>query len=552
MGEIDGGIDSVGDRRGKSGRAIGPATGPVTDPWVDQIVVTADQMRSIEDRIFQAGMPVAALMEKVAGRIAQRIQVLYPRDRFPRVGVLVGPGHNGGDALVVARELVFQGYRVAVWHPLEKKQKELTAAHAQYLRSLKPLHKVHWIEEIAEFNPPDFWIDGLFGFGLDQPIQGKLAGGIEWVNRSDRPIISLDLPSGIQTNTGVVMGTAIRAERTLCLGLWKLGVVQDTALEHVGEAELIKFDIPQADVEAVLGDNPAVQRLTGAIAIQSLPFPLTPATHKYRRGHMLLIAGSHKYRGAVILSALGARASGVGMLSIAVPESMVAEVAAQIPEALILACPETENGAIEILPDQINPDSFQAVACGPGLSLESVAVIDQVLKTSRPLVLDADGLNLLARRNAVKTLRGRKALTVLTPHPGEFERLFPDEVETGAAAYSLARKVAEMCGAVIVLKGARMVLSRPKGPSWINPESSPALARGGSGDVLTGLMTGLMAIASAQMTDPQEVIKTAVWWHAQAGRYAAARRSVFGVDAWTLSQSLVPALQAMLDPRPEP
>ncbi len=513
------------------------------DSWIDQIVVTADQMRSIEDRLFQAGMPVAALMEKVAGRVARRIEVLYPRDRFPRVGVLVGPGHNGGDALVVARELVFRGYHVAVWHPLQKKQKELTAAQTAYLQSLN----VHWIEEIAEFNPPDFWIDGLFGFGLDQPIKGKLAGGIEWVNRSDRPIISLDLPSGIQTNTGVVIGTAIRAERTLCLGLWKLGVIQDTALEHVGEVELIQFDLQAADVEAVLGENPAVQRLTRAIALQSLPFPLTPATHKYRRGHMLLIAGSHKYRGAVILSALGARASCVGMLSIAVPESMVAEVAAQIPEALIIGCPETENGAIEMLPDHVNPDSFQAVACGPGLSLESVAVMDQILKTSRPLVLDADGLNLLARRNAVKTLRARKALTVLTPHPGEFERLFPDEVETGAPAYSLARKVAEMCGAVIALKGARMVISKPKGPSWINPESSPALARGGSGDVLTGLMTGLMAIATAQMTDPQDVIKTAVWWHAQAGRYAASQRSVFGVDAWTLSQSLVPALQAALE-----
>ncbi len=514
---------------------------------IDQIVVTAGQMRSIESRIFEAGMPVAALMEKVAGLVARRIQQLYPVATAPRVGVLVGPGHNGADALVIARELMFRGYQVAVWSPLQK-QKELTANHAHYLKSLN----VRWIDQIAEFNPPDMWIDGLFGFGLEKPVTGKVAGGIDWVNQSDRPILSIDLPSGLHTDTGVVLGTAIRATRTFCLGLWKLGLIQDPALDLVGELELIDFDIPEADIEAVLGETPAVRRITGAIAQAALPWPLSRATHKYRRGHMLLIAGSHRYRGAVILAAMGARASGVGMLSIAVPESMVTEVAAQLPEALIIGCPETENGAIEILPDAVNPDSFNAVACGPGLSLESGAVLDQVLKTQRPLVLDADGLNLLARRKAVKTLRIRQKngfgspLTVLTPHPGEFERLFPDEVETGAPAYSLARKVAEMTGVVIALKGGCMVVARPKGPSWINPESTPALARGGSGDVLTGLMTGLMAIAAAQMKDPEAVIKTAVWWHAQAGRYAARQRTILGVDAWTLSQSLIPALAELI------
>ena len=522
--------------------AINPAA--ADQDAISEIVVTADQMQAIENRIFEAGMPVAALMEKVAGRIARRIQSLYPQAQCPRMGVLVGPGHNGGDALVVARELSLQGYQVAVWSPLAHKQKELTASHANYVKSLG----VHWIEEIAEFTPPDLWIDVLFGFGLTQNIKGAVAGGIEWINRSNRPVISIDLPSGIHTDTGIVMGTALRAERTLCLGLWKLGLIQDIALEHVGHVELIPFDIPKADIEAVLGDEPAVRRLSKASAIKTLPYPTTLSTHKYRRGHMLLIAGSHKYRGAVLLAAMGARASGVGMLSIAVPESMAVEVSAQVPEAIILSCPETTLGAIERLPDDVNPDSFQAVACGPGLSLEPVSVMDQVLKTRRPLVLDADGLNLLARRNAVKTLRARKALTVLTPHPGEFERLFPDEVETGAPAYSLARKVAEMCGAIIALKGARMVVSRPQGPSWVNSDSSPALARGGSGDVLTGLMTGLMAIAAAQMQDPETVVKTAVWWHAQAGIYGEKQRSVFGVDAWTLSQLLVPALQESLKP----
>lgn len=366
------------------------------------------------------------------------------------------------------------------------------------------------------------------------------------MNRSDRPILSIDLPSGIHTDTGITLGAAIQATRTLCLGLWKLGVMQDIALESVGAVELIDFDIPQRCIEAVLDDEPSVQRLTVDVARRSLPWPQSRATHKYLRGHLLLVAGSQQYRGAVVLAGMGARASGVGMLSIAVPESLVDHVSQLLPEALVIGCPETVDGAIDLLPDDINPDSYSAVAFGPGVSLEAKKAHNQILKTRRPLILDADGLNLLARKGTIPTLRARPAMTVLTPHPGEFERLFPDVVETGAPAYSLARKAAEMSGAVIALKGGRMVVSRPQGPTWINPDSTPALARGGSGDVLTGLMGGLVAIAQRQPQMTEDVVKTAVWWHAQAGMYAAAQRTVFGVDAWTLSQSLVPALGALV------
>jgi ADP-dependent NAD(P)H-hydrate dehydratase / NAD(P)H-hydrate epimerase len=511
---------------------------------IDQIVVNTDQMRAIENRMFEAGMPIAALMEKVGCLLAQRIQVLYPLATTPTLGVLAGPGHNGADALVVARELHMRGYRVAVWSPLKTK-KALNASHAQYVRSLG----IPWVQDVAELTLPDLWIDGLFGFGLDRLIDDEVASGIEWVNKSDRPIISIDLPSGIHTDTGITLGCAIQATRTLCLGLWKLGVMQDIALESVGAVELIDFDIPLRCIESVLDAEPSVQRLTVEVARRSLPWPQSRSTHKYQRGHLLLVAGSHKYRGAVVLAGMGARASGVGMLTIAVPESMVESVSLRLPEAIVIGCPETPNGAIELLPDSVNPDSYSAVAFGPGVSLEAVAAHEKILRTTKPLILDADGLNLLARMGTIKTLRARKGMTVLTPHPGEFERLFPDVVETGAPAYSLARKAAEISGAVIALKGGRMVVSRPHGPTWINPDSTPALARGGSGDVLTGLMGGLLAIAQRQPSVNEDVIKTAIWWHAQAGMHAAAERTVFGVDAWTLSQALIPALGELVGDR---
>jgi ADP-dependent NAD(P)H-hydrate dehydratase / NAD(P)H-hydrate epimerase len=260
-------------------------------------------------------MPVAALMEKVGGLIAGRIQTLFPLNTFPSIGVLAGPGHNGGDALVVARELFFRGYQVQIYQPFECR-KELTAAHAQVARSLLSIPCCTAIEELYTC---DVLIDGLFGFGLERELEGAIATAIHTLNSWAKPTVSVDLPSGIHTDTGEVLGVAVRATHTLCLGLWKLGLVQDSALEWMGQAELIDFDIPWTCIETVLGDPLPVQRLVAQEMMQTLPLLRSPTTHKYKQGHLLLISGSETYPGSVMLAGLGARASGVGMLTIAVP-----------------------------------------------------------------------------------------------------------------------------------------------------------------------------------------------------------------------------------------
>jgi ADP-dependent NAD(P)H-hydrate dehydratase / NAD(P)H-hydrate epimerase len=208
-------------------------------------IVSAQQMREIESRMFDAGMPVAALMEKVGGLVADRIQSLFPLALFPCVGVLVGPGHNGGDALVVARELHAQGYQVLVYQPFER-CKDLTAAHAQFARSLLSISFRTSVEDLAGC---DVLVDGLFGFGLERVLEGAIAHTIHTLNQWEKPTVSIDLPSGIHTDTGEVLGVALRATHTLCLGLWKLGLLQDSTLEWIGDAELIDFDIPWACIE---------------------------------------------------------------------------------------------------------------------------------------------------------------------------------------------------------------------------------------------------------------------------------------------------------------
>ncbi|MEH2438960.1 NAD(P)H-hydrate dehydratase [Nostoc sp.] len=541
---------------------------------ISQVVVTAGQMHDIEDRIFAAGMPVVALMEKVAGLIARRIQEIPPthasrstwRDpialsvspwektalaplnkggyvpsnislkRGYRVGILVGPGHNGADALVVARELYFRGDEVWIYSPFSK-LKELTSQHLQYAQSLGiPIYQT--IEQLPD---SDLLIDGLFGFGLEKNLTDPIASAINQLNELSVPIYSIDLPSGLHTDTGVVLGTAIRATHTFCLGLWKLAFFQDRALEYLGKAELIDFDIPLADVEAVLKDAPRIKRITPAMALATLPLPRPAVTHKYQEGHLLLICGSRRYAGGAILTGLGARASGVGMLSIAVPESLKSLLVSHLPEALIVGCPETESGAIAHLqlPENTDLSSFNAIACGPGLTRDATPVVQEVIKSDRPLILDADGLNILAQMGAIATLKKRLAVTVLTPHTGEFQRLFPDVADAKDDRVKAVQEAAAQSGAVVLLKGARTAIANPQGGVWIVAESTPALARGGSGDVLTGLLGGLLAQAATKQIPVEDIVATAAWWHSQAGIIAAQERTELGVDAFTLTQYLM-------------
>jgi len=506
---------------------------------IAQVVVTANQMHDIEARIFAAGMPVASLMEKVGGLIGRRLQTLYPCTDYPKVGVLVGPGHNGGDALVVARELHFRGYDVLLYRPVAK-SKELTAQHASYAESLG----LPFYDSVKPLTDCNLLIDGLFGYGQERAIEDPIAGAINQINQWSQPILSIDLPTGIHTDTGKVLGTAIRAERTFCIGLWKLGLLQDQALEFVGMTELIDIDLPIADVQAVIG-QPSIQRITRESVIAHLPLPRPLSTHKYKMGSMLLVCGSHRYSGGAILSTLGAQASGVGMLYVAVPESLQMLVSGQAPESLILSCPETETGAIRALPKG-NDDlsSFDVIACGPGLTKDAKPIVQQMLASDRPLVLDADGLNILAELGTIPTLSSRHAPTVLTPHAGEFKRLFPEAGDVQNQRMEVIRTAARQTGAVVLLKGARTTIASPDGHVWINPESTPALARGGSGDVLTGLIGGLVAQAVFRQTPIESIVQSAAWWHAHAGIFAAQERTELGVDGLTLTRYLIPALKA--------
>lgn len=510
---------------------------------VETVVVSAFQMQKIEEQIFQAGMPVAALMEKAARLCVDRLKSLYSLANYQKIGILVGPGHNGADALVMARELFLAGYEIKVFRPFFK-LKPLTSQHNNYAASLG----ITFSEEIHSLKECQLIVDGLFGFGLSKNLPTNIIEVLNLVNAWHSPIISIDLPSGIHTDTGNVLGSAIKASHTFCLGLWKQAFFQDSALEYIGQSTRIDLGIRPHHIWSVLTKPAPTKQITKEIALNYLPLPRLAVTYKYRQGHLLLICGSRQYAGAAILTALGARASGVGMLSVAVPESLKTLLVSHLPEALIVDCPENKEGAISSIPISVtNLNKFQAIACGPGLSNAAASLLEKVLQSECPLILDADALNILAQEDAMKVLTSREYPTVLTPHEGEFKRLFSEISANEEDRLSAVIKASQQSQTTILLKGAKTAITNPEGSTWLIRESTPALARGGSGDVLTGLVGGLVA----QETDPKNdsvfnLVASAAWWHAQAGIIAAAERSELGVDATTLTQYLTSSISQHL------
>ena len=521
----------------------------------ERLVFTAQQMQTIESVLFAAGMPIAALMEKVGQRLTERFVSHYPREQCNRVGICVGPGHNGGDGLVVARELYHLGYQVLIWQPFAK-AKDLTQAHGQFAQHLGiPFHSS--IDPLLGLGGAgqqgadqegvacDVVIDALFGFGLIRAIAGDLANAIQQLNDSEIPVVSIDIPSGIHTDTGEVLGIAIAAQRTYCLGLWKQGLFCDPALPYVGQAERIEIGIRAADVSAGLGSVNNPQLISRSQVQACLPFNRPVDAHKYRVGSLLLVAGSRRFPGAAFLSAKAASEMGVGMLYVAVPEQLQAWVVAQIPHAVVIPCPETETGAIAQFPMDLDWSRFDAIAFGPGLTLDAAPLLTQVWPLDKPLVLDADGLNALAQKDGPAMLRQRCAPTVLTPHLGEFKRLFPGCQLDEGDRFTNLRQLAVDTHATIVLKGPKTAIASSLGEIWINPDSTPALARGGSGDVLTGVIAGLLAQRGLIQCSPALITASSVWLHAQAGCDASQARTPMGVDPMSLLQNLNSILQSL-------
>ena len=450
------------------------------------------------------------------------------RGKPQQIWLLAGPGNNGGDALSMARMLLQAG------HPchclLLSGGKTLSPdcrLNAERLQALAPEALVvndtdRWQSELLE-PLPDLIIDGLFGSGLSRPLSGCFAQAVAWINRQEAEVVSIDLPSGLmgEDNTDNTPDTIVRADQVLGLRYPRLAFLLPESAPYVAHWRLAPLGIP-TEAEAQV-DTPYA--LSEKNDIRALLRPRDTFAHKGAFGHGLLIAGCHEMCGGAILAGQGALRGGIGLLDLCVPPSVYPTVQSALPEAMVRRNEGNERcfSSLEGLP----LDKYQAVAIGPALGkgpaqLQGLEALLRALQERQnapapALLLDADALNLLSDHPELWSLIPPQAL--LTPHPGELDRLTGNRAASGYERLQRARQMAVQHQVHIVLKGAYTAVIAPDGRVCFNATGNPGMATGGSGDVLSGILLSLLA----QGYPPGEAARLGVWLHGLSGDLALRR-----------------------------
>ncbi len=468
----------------------------------EHLMVSESQMIFMEEKLLKMGLSVSSLMEKVGVRMADwlksNIDILSNG-----IVVLIGPGHNGGDGLVVARELFLAGYEVAIWCPFPVK-KEITSQYYKYAKFLG----VNLLESEPDPEDHSIWIEALFGVGQTRPLSASLSKLFQKRELSQPgKTISLDVPAGISTDNGkAIQGCiAVKASFTLTVGLYKKGLVQDSALKYVGE--LIRIDIGITPNHLIL-NKPNLYRISSS-DIDNFIFPkLSITSNKYERGRLLIIAGSHKYPGAGFLSLSGAIASGVGSMRAILPEKMSLNFWHSFPEVVLdVGLGESKEQGLNLIGkylSSIDLSRIDAILIGPGIGKDirdQEKLFEVLADFDGLLVIDADGLiRLSSLSNGWEWLRKRKAKTWLTPHVPEFRKLFPEL--NFISPLDAALEASRISGATILLKGAHSVIAEPSGTAWQLSGTCPLVSRTGLGDLLAGYVAGIGAqvVAAKQIS----------------------------------------------------
>ena len=490
-------------------------------------VFTAEEMRRLDQRaITELGIPGATLMENAGRGAAEAIVAALPELGAPRRGarvvIVCGKGGNGGDGFVVARWLRRHGARPTVLlvpAPADvggdagAKLAELRRAgirprpFSDDRGSADLLARAHVI------------VDALLGTGSRGAPEGLVARAIERIGAAARPVVALDVPSGLSANTGAHAGPVIRASLTVTFAGLKRGLVTSPGDELAGRVTVVPIGVP--DHEVARGITTFLLERTDVAG----HFPRRPrAGHKGTYGHLLLVAGSLGKTGAAALGAMAALRSGVGLVTVATPVSQQPVVAGLVLEAMTEPLPETLGRTLAVKAHETIVElaaARDAVAIGPGIGLdgETAQVARSLARDLRqPLVIDADGLSALAGH--LDVLREAPAARCLTPHPGEMARMLGGRVdEVQRDRIEAARAFATRHRVHVVLKGARSVIAVPDGRVFVNPTGNPGMASGGTGDVLTGMVGACLA----RGLDPTAAMCASVFLHGSAGDIAAER-----------------------------
>lgn len=519
-------------------------------------IVTAAEMQAMDhDTIEAFGIPGRVLMEN-AGRGAtycflKRIYAMGPG----RVGVVAGRGNNGGDGFVMARYLAERGIEVEIF--LLSAQERVQGDAAANLRLLPTLNvPVIQIPDAQAFEAQKrhmqhirYWIDGIFGTGLNSDVRGYFKAVIEFINSTGRPVFAVDIPSGLHADTGQVGGVCIQAAATATFGYAKVGHLVHPGAGFCGSVDIIDIGIPSLIAQAV----PERQSMITGPMVRDL-LPQRPAdTHKGHTGHVLVVAASTGKTGAAVMTSMSALRAGAGLVTLGIPESLNAILETHVIEAMTLPLPDDGRGtltaeAFDTIDLEMAKKSCLALGPGIGTAPGTRRLVHRLVNESKlPMVIDADGLNNLVGH--LDLLASRQAPTVLTPHPGEMARL----LQTGPAdiqkdRLSAARSLARQTNACVILKGARTLVSDPAGHVWINTTGNAGMASGGMGDVLTGAVAGCLA---QEGSAPPQAALVAVFLHGLAADILSADRP-HGYLAAEVMDALPRALHKVMTDPPTP
>lgn len=530
-------------------------------------VTTADEMRTIDsETINNYGIPGVVLMERAGLSVASKVKELVGRGT---VIVVSGRGNNGGDGFVVARNLYNDGWDVRVF--LTAKPEDLRGdallqykAAVKYGVHIKPIKDL-LVHQQTIFTPHSIVVDALLGTGLSKDVTGVLSDVIDRINASGRPVFSVDIPSGISSDNGQIMGKAVKASYTITFGLPKRGHLVHPGAEYSGRLFVENIGFPKKLIHS--------EKLNVELLEKKTLYPIIPERHSYSHkgsyGHVLIVAGSRGKTGAALMAAKACLKTGAGLVTLGVPESLADVFQSRVTEEMTLVLPDKGDGTLSgeaarsILDFLHRTAHLLAIGPGIGTSVEITRVMKDLIKnSSSPIIIDADGIN---------SLRGERGIfakvnvpIMLTPHPGEMARLLHgsrrkvtetkkeshiQKLDTGIrksierdrinTALSFSRDTKTH----LVLKGVPTIIATPDNKAFINATGNPGMAKSGTGDVLTGMIAGFLS----QTMNPVSASILGVFMHGLAGDIAASEKGLHSVMATDIIDKIPDAFSALIN-----
>lgn len=530
-------------------------------------VVTAEEMRFIDrETIDKYGVPGSVLMERAGLAVTSKLKQLFSRCK---VVILSGRGNNGGDGFVVARNLKNDGWDVKVFFVAT--QKDLSGeALLQYKTALKFGVEITPIQELLTNHSTiitrhSIIVDAILGTGLSKDVTGVLSDVIDIINTSGRPVLSVDIPSGISSDNGQIMGKAVKAHHTVTFGLPKRGHFLHPGTEYSGQVFVEDIGFPTNLLHSEKLNVELLEKKTISAFIPKR----VPCSHKGNYGHVLIVAGSKGKTGAALMAARACLRSGAGLVTLGVPESLADVFQTRVTEEMILALPDKGNGTLsgnayhKILEFLKAKANLIAIGPGIGVSAETTQIMKHLIKNSMyPIIIDADGINSLKGEREI--FRKANAPVILTPHPGEMARIIQERknIKTDKIKDTVIQKPdKEICNLIerdrintavsfskdvqtyLVLKGVPTVIATPDGRAFINTTGNPGMATGGTGDVLTGMVAGLLG----QTMNPLAACVLGVFMHGFAGDISASEKGFQSMIATDIIDRIPDAFSSLAD-----